>query len=63
MSASNYLPPFDTDERTAMSEGEGADGVSGDAEASAEHGAVPTTITGRDAEVTYADFLGDEVQD
>ena len=48
MSASKYLPPFTTEERTTM--------------AGARPERVPVAPTGPvgDADVTYADFLGDE---
>ncbi|ROP63916.1 hypothetical protein EDF24_0905 [Curtobacterium sp. PhB130] len=51
MSASNYLPPFTPEERVA---------ISGDqaTRKPIDPGAVIT-----DSEVTYADFLGDEVDD
>ncbi|WP_186317762.1 hypothetical protein [Curtobacterium sp. 9128] len=51
MSASNYLPPFSARERVEMS---GDDARSADAEPDG----APA-----DAEVTYADFLGDQVDD
>ncbi len=49
MSASNYLPPFTTEERVAMS---------GD-----QSLRKPVDLAVTDPEATYADFLGDEVDD
>ncbi|KQS06039.1 hypothetical protein ASG04_15800 [Curtobacterium sp. Leaf183] len=61
MGASNYLPPFDADERaTASGNDTGADGGRRAPRAAGESSAV---MTATDAEVTYADFLGDEVED
>ncbi|MFJ3385553.1 MULTISPECIES: hypothetical protein [unclassified Curtobacterium] len=49
MSASNYLPPFTPEERVA---------ISGD---QAPRKSVDPGVVVSDPEVTYADFLGDEV--
>ncbi|MCJ1715939.1 hypothetical protein ACLBWP_17640 [Microbacterium sp. M1A1_1b] len=64
MSASNYLPPFNADERVAASGGDA------DTDAEPRPGARGVaarertgTATATDAEVTYADFLGDQVED
>lgn len=51
MSASNYLPPFTTEERVAMS---------GD---QSLRKPVDPAAAVTEPEVTYADFLGDEVDD
>lgn len=62
MGASNYLPPFDADEHARTSAGD----------AGADEGSRPVTTAGGRAdrpnpatgpEVTYADFLGDAVED
>ncbi|MFZ6992937.1 hypothetical protein ACO0E1_13685 [Curtobacterium sp. RRHDQ66] len=50
MSASNYLPPFTTEERVAMS-----------GDRPPRKPVDPAAAT--DPEATYADFLGDEVDD
>jgi hypothetical protein len=49
MSASKYLPPFSPEERGSTTRGQ----------------TLPVTPTndGADEEVTYADFLGDQVDD
>jgi hypothetical protein len=52
MSASNYLPPFTSDERVAMS-----------GDRAAQRKPVDPAAAIADPEVTYADFLGDEVDD
>lgn len=55
MSASNYLPPF-----TADGPGTGPESAAGSGAVSrVPVGGAPMTAS--DAEVTYADFLGDEV--
>jgi hypothetical protein len=51
MSTSKYLPPFTNEERSAVAR------VSGSTAPSAP---VPREI---DADATYADFLGDEIDD
>jgi hypothetical protein len=52
MSASKYLPPFTTDERSAMSSRAVTPAKLVD----------PATLIA-DPDATYADFLGDEVED
>ncbi|WIB77844.1 hypothetical protein DEJ28_01740 [Curtobacterium sp. MCPF17_002] len=51
MSASKYLPPFTTEERGTVA-----------ADRSARTPVDPGTVL-PESEVTYADFLGDEVDD
>ncbi|WP_176491656.1 hypothetical protein [Curtobacterium sp. 'Ferrero'] len=57
MGASNYLPPFTAAERSAIS-GERARRAAVEPATPADPGA-----SVGDGEVTYADFLGDEVED
>ncbi|MDP4334018.1 hypothetical protein Q7F20_11625 [Curtobacterium sp. A7_M15] len=52
MSASKYLPPFTTEERVT---------IAGDR--SVRGGAVEPGVAVAEPEVTYADFLGDEVDE